>query len=122
MVACVSPASFNFEPTLSTLRYASRARSIQNRVKQNNKYTPEDEIAYLRQQVCYPGGPIARHGSIMQTSSRHHYRGILPRQPASKDRTQACPPQQLVSWQPSAVDNLVMTASHRILCGSCARD
>ncbi|CAL8466939.1 g6475 [Coccomyxa elongata] len=51
MVACVSPASFNFEPTLSTLRYASRARSIQNRVKQNNKYTPEDEIAYLRQQL-----------------------------------------------------------------------
>lgn len=51
MVACVSPASFNFEPTLSTLRYASRARAIQNRVKQNNKYTPEDEIAYLRQQV-----------------------------------------------------------------------
>lgn len=52
MVACVSPASFNFEPTLSTLRYASRARAIQNRVKQNNKYTPEDEIEYLRQQVC----------------------------------------------------------------------
>ncbi|BDA40756.1 Kinesin-like protein KIN-4A [Coccomyxa sp. Obi] len=51
MVACVSPANFNYEPTLSTLRYASRARSIQNRVKQNNKYTPEDEIAYLRQQL-----------------------------------------------------------------------
>ncbi len=51
MVACVSPASYNFEPTLSTLRYASRARAIQNRVKQNNKYTPEDEIEYLRQQA-----------------------------------------------------------------------
>ena len=51
MVACVSPANTNFEPTLSTLRYASRARSIQNRVKQNNKYSPEEEIAYLRAEV-----------------------------------------------------------------------
>lgn len=51
MVACVSPAMLNYEPTLSTLRYASRARAIQNRVKQNNKYTLEDEIIYLRQQV-----------------------------------------------------------------------
>ena len=52
MLACVSPASFNAEPTLSTLRYASRARSIQNRVKQNSRYTLEDEVAYLREQVC----------------------------------------------------------------------
>ena len=51
MVACVSPAAFNFEPTLSTLRYAARARSIQNRVKQNNKYSMEEEIAYLRAEV-----------------------------------------------------------------------
>jgi hypothetical protein len=43
---------FNYEPTLGTLRYASRARAIQNRVKQNNKYTLEDEIIYLRRQAC----------------------------------------------------------------------
>ncbi len=52
MVACVSPAAFNYEPTLSTLRYAARARSIQNRVKQNNKYSMEEEITYLRAEVC----------------------------------------------------------------------
>ena len=51
MVACVSPAASNFEPTLSTLRYAARARSIHNRVKQNNKITSEEEIAYLRAEV-----------------------------------------------------------------------
>ena len=51
MVACVSPAGFNYEPSLSTLRYAARARAIQNRVKQNSKYTLEDEVAYLRAQV-----------------------------------------------------------------------
>lgn len=53
MVACVSPAAFNYEPTLSTLRYASRARCIQNAVKQNNKYMPEEEIAYLRAEASH---------------------------------------------------------------------
>ena len=53
MVACVSPAALNYEPTLSTLRYASRARSIQNAVKQNNKYAPEEEIAYLRAEASH---------------------------------------------------------------------
>ena len=60
MVACVSPASQNFEPSLSTLRYAQRARSIRNRVSRNSKYTLEDELAYLRTQVrsaC--GSPMA---------------------------------------------------------------
>ena len=51
MVACVSPASLNFEPSLSTLRYAQRARAIRNRVSRNSKYTLEDELAYLRAQV-----------------------------------------------------------------------
>ncbi|XP_045490201.1 chromosome-associated kinesin KIF4 isoform X2 [Pieris rapae] len=31
MVACVSPADFNFDETLSTLRYADRARRIRNK-------------------------------------------------------------------------------------------
>lgn len=31
MIACVSPSSFNFNETLNTLRYASRARKIQNK-------------------------------------------------------------------------------------------
>ena len=52
MVACVSPAATNYEPTLSTLRYAARARSIHNQVKQNNRITPEEEITYLRAEVC----------------------------------------------------------------------
>lgn len=57
MVACVSPAASNFEPTLSTLRYAARARSIHNRVKQNNKITSEEEIAYLRAEVRQQSTP-----------------------------------------------------------------
>ena len=31
MIACVSPADVNLEESLNTLRYADRARSIQNR-------------------------------------------------------------------------------------------
>lgn len=31
MVACISPADYNYEETLSTLRYASRAKNIANK-------------------------------------------------------------------------------------------
>jgi hypothetical protein len=68
MLACVSPASVNFEPTLSTLRYAARARAIQNRVKQNSKYTLEDEVAYLREQVR--GHCISLQQEVQLMSSR----------------------------------------------------
>lgn len=31
MIACISPSEMNFEETLGTLRYASRARNIKNK-------------------------------------------------------------------------------------------
>ena len=31
MIACVSPADYNLEETVSTLRYADRARHIRNK-------------------------------------------------------------------------------------------
>jgi len=31
MIACVSPAESNYEETLSTMKYASRARNIKNK-------------------------------------------------------------------------------------------
>ena len=31
MIACVSPSEINFEETLTTIRYASRARNIKNK-------------------------------------------------------------------------------------------
>lgn len=45
MVACLSPADNNYEETLSTLRYANRAKNIQNKPKINED--PKD--ALLRQ-------------------------------------------------------------------------
>lgn len=35
MIACLSPAESNYEESLSTLRYANRAKSIQNRPRVN---------------------------------------------------------------------------------------
>ena len=45
MIAAISPANYNYEQTLSTLRYASRAKFIQNKPKINED--PKD--ALLRQ-------------------------------------------------------------------------
>lgn len=42
MVACLSPAADNYEESLSTLRYANRAKSIQNRPRINED--PKDAL------------------------------------------------------------------------------
>ena len=50
MIACVSPDDSNMEETLKTLRYADRARKINNQPVVN--IDPQaDELASLRQQV-----------------------------------------------------------------------
>jgi hypothetical protein len=50
MIACCSPAEFNFEETLNTLKYASRARNIKNKPVVNRD-PASLQIAALRQQV-----------------------------------------------------------------------
>lgn len=42
MIAAVSPADYNYEETLSTLRYASRAKAIKNKPKVNED--PKDAM------------------------------------------------------------------------------
>ena len=59
MVACVSPAQYNQEQTLSTLRYASRARSIQNSLRLNSKMSAEEEVLYLRKVLIERENEIA---------------------------------------------------------------
>ena len=51
MVACVSPADSNMEETLSTLRYADRARKIKNKPVINTD-PQAGEIQRLKQLVC----------------------------------------------------------------------
>ena len=50
MIACVSPAEINFEETLNTLKYASRARNIKNKPVVNRDPNSA-QVAQLRQQV-----------------------------------------------------------------------
>ena len=50
MIACISPAEFNFDESLNTLKYASRARNIKNKPIVNRD--PNSAlIAQLRQQL-----------------------------------------------------------------------
>ena len=42
MIACVSPADYNYEESLSTLRYASRAKAIRNKPHVNED--PKDAL------------------------------------------------------------------------------
>lgn len=42
MVANIGPASYNYEETMSTLRYASRAKNIKNRPRINED--PKDAL------------------------------------------------------------------------------
>jgi len=50
MVACVSPADYNFEETLNTLQYANRARNIENKAVVNRD-AKSAEVLMLRARV-----------------------------------------------------------------------
>lgn len=72
MIACISPADYNYEETLSTLRYASRAKNIANKPKINED--PKDamlreyqnEINMLRKMLENNGGVNdSRHVSFV---------------------------------------------------------
>ncbi|OWZ12363.1 Kinesin [Phytophthora megakarya] len=43
MIACVSPATINFEETLNTLKYANRAKNIKNKPILNDRKESEEE-------------------------------------------------------------------------------
>ena len=66
MIAALSPADYNFDETLSTLRYASRAKNIQNKPTVNEDPKDallkqyEDEITQLRRLLAqYQNGEVA---------------------------------------------------------------
>ncbi|KAI8369609.1 uncharacterized protein BYT42DRAFT_607974 [Radiomyces spectabilis] len=53
MMACVSPSDSNFVETLSTLKYANRARNIKNRVSINQEFAGSSvEVNQLRAQIA----------------------------------------------------------------------
>ena len=67
MVACLSPADNNYDETLSTLRYANRAKNIKNKPKINEDPKDamlreyQDEITKLKQ-LLEQKGPLQDGG------------------------------------------------------------
>ena len=70
MIANIGPADYNMDETLSTLRYASRAKHIENKPRINED--PKDamlrefqeEINRLREQLQMAGGKVNPDGTI----------------------------------------------------------
>ena len=76
MVACVSPADNNYDETLSTLRYANRAKNIQNKPKINED--PKD--ALLRQyQDEIKKLKVSLHKIFLWTVSEFEFLGYVRR-------------------------------------------
>lgn len=69
MIAAISPADYNYEETLSTLRYASRAKAIKNKPKVNEDPKDallkeyENEIQKLKDMLQQMGGAAAGSSS-----------------------------------------------------------
>merc|ERR1711991_472985 len=62
MIAAISPADYNYDETLGTLKYAHRAKSISNAVVKNEDVNQrmikdlKNEIEKLKQQLATGGG------------------------------------------------------------------
>ncbi|KAF5736176.1 putative Chromosome-associated kinesin KLP1 [Tripterygium wilfordii] len=61
MIACISPADINAEESLNTLKYANRARNIQNKPVINRDLISND-IQKMRQQLKYLQAELSAHG------------------------------------------------------------
>nr|XP_002732533.1 PREDICTED: kinesin-like protein KIF28P-like [Saccoglossus kowalevskii] len=72
MIAALSPAGINYEETLSTLRYADRAKKIQNKAKINESPTDrlirelKEENAKLQAMLSKSGGLGSRDGADLE--------------------------------------------------------
>ena len=71
MIANVGPADYNYEETLSTLRYANRAKSIKNKPKINEDpkdamiRSYQEEINKLKEELASKlGGTITSDGKV----------------------------------------------------------
>ncbi|EPS58098.1 hypothetical protein M569_16718, partial [Genlisea aurea] len=64
MIACISPADINAEETLNTLKYANRARNIQNKPvvnrdpMSNEMLKLRQQLEYLQAQLCAQSGGV----------------------------------------------------------------
>lgn len=76
MIACVSPAESNFDETLNTLKYASRARKIKNKPKVNRD--PNSQlIIELRQQCIEYQKECLRYQKILRNNEIQFQENLL---------------------------------------------
>ena len=65
MIAAISPADYNYDETISTLKYANRAKSIANAITKNEDMSErvirdlQGQIEALKQQLMNGGGAAA---------------------------------------------------------------
>ena len=76
MVATIGPASYNYDETLTTLRYADRAKNIKNKPKINEDPKDallrqfQDEINKLKSMLDGKGG-VVKKGKKKKGPRRH---------------------------------------------------
>ncbi len=84
MVANIGPADWNYDETLSTLRYANRAKNIQNKPKINEVWPAlPGPSAYPRQPQAPANSasmpcsahPACNHSSPSSSSMEHQHQG-----------------------------------------------
>jgi hypothetical protein len=100
MLACVTPAYKNYEETLNTLKYAARARKIQNPAKRNIKDDNKSlkkvkkminelkmEVAALKNEIkeCQESGPSEEIVPVFHNNRRNSLHGMYPSNPDYDD-------------------------------------
>uniref|UniRef100_A0A2P2M7K1 Kinesin-like protein n=1 Tax=Rhizophora mucronata TaxID=61149 RepID=A0A2P2M7K1_RHIMU len=72
MIACISPADINAEETLNTLKYANRARNIQNKPvinrdpMSNEMLKMRQQLEYLQAELCARGGSSSEEVQVLK--------------------------------------------------------
>ncbi|GMI68068.1 FRAGILE FIBER 1 [Hibiscus trionum] len=72
MIACISPADINAEESLNTLKYANRARNIQNKpvvnrdLVSNEMQKMRQQLQYLQAELCARGRPTSDIQSLKE--------------------------------------------------------
>ena len=91
MIACISPAEINFEETLNTLKYASRARNIKNKPVINRD--PQSAIiSQLKQEVQLLKQEIKTYQKVLSSSGNEDFKmnfELLKRDYSEEDTDEA---------------------------------
>jgi len=74
MIACVSPAEYNANETVNTLKYANRARNIKNRAVVNQKEDGWDDVEWLQTTVGRLRKELKtlKEGGVIEPEARNH--------------------------------------------------